>query len=118
MLGLANARSCMIFDARSWSRRWTRVTVEAKRVRKIASSRAESPPPTTAMCWSRKKKPSQVAQVETPWPSRRASFVHPEHEGPGAGGHDQGVGRVGRARPPSGSPTHTPNGGAREIDPA
>ena len=66
ILGLAKARSCMILEARSSSRRWMTVTLEPKRLRKVASSRAESPPPATAMCWSRKKKPSQVAQVETP----------------------------------------------------
>ena len=58
----------MIFDARSVSRRWTTVTFEANFVRKIASSSAESPPPTTAIGLSRKKKPSQVAHVDTPWP--------------------------------------------------
>ena len=57
---------CMIFDARSWSRRWTIVTDRANLVRKMASSRAESPPPTTAMSSPRKKKPSQVAHVDTP----------------------------------------------------
>ena len=66
ILGFLKARSCMIFEARSSSRRWMTVTLEAKRVRKRASSRAESPPPATAMCCSRKKKPSQVAQVDTP----------------------------------------------------
>ena len=62
IFSLANARSCMIFDARSWSRRWTIVTDRANLVRKMASSRAESPPPTTAMSSPRKKKPSQVAR--------------------------------------------------------
>ena len=33
-----------------------------ERVRKSASSIAESPPPTTKMCLSRKKAPSHVAQ--------------------------------------------------------
>ncbi len=47
--GLPYARSCMILLARRVSRRWTIVTERAKRVRKVASSRAESPPPTTAM---------------------------------------------------------------------
>ncbi|MNC87069.1 hypothetical protein D3C83_27650 [compost metagenome] len=50
ILGFANALSCMIFDARRASRRWISVTFSAKRVRKRASSTAESPPPTTAMC--------------------------------------------------------------------
>ena len=63
ILGLANARSCMIFDARNSSRRCTSVTLVANFVRKIASSIAESPPPTTAMGFSRKKNPSHVAQV-------------------------------------------------------
>ena len=44
------------------------VTFEANLVRNVASSTAESPPPTTTISWSRKKKPSQVAQVDRPWP--------------------------------------------------
>ena len=109
ILSLLIARSCMIFDARSSSRRWTIVTDRANFVRKIASSSAESPPPTTAMSWSRKKKPSQVAQVDTPWPISSASRSTPSisdwapvemitasalYVGSGA----------------SGSPTQTPNG--------
>ena len=62
IFGSANARSCIAFDARRASRRWTTVTELAKRERKVASSIAVSPPPTTAMSWLRKKKPSQVAQ--------------------------------------------------------
>ena len=73
IFGLANARSCMIFEARSASRRWITVTVLANRVRNIASSMAESPPPTTAMSCSRKKNPSQVAHQDTPWPQSRFS---------------------------------------------
>src|SRR5664280_1603688 len=68
----------MILLARSLSRRWTMVTDRAKRVRKVASSIAESPPPTTTMSWSRKKKPSQVAQEDTPWPSSRVSLASPK----------------------------------------
>jgi hypothetical protein len=49
------ARSSMIFEARKASRRWSSVTFEANRLRKIASSIAESPPPTTAISLSRKK---------------------------------------------------------------
>ncbi len=57
----------MIFEAaRSSSRRWISETVVANLVRKMASSMAESPPPMTAIGFSRKKKPSQVAQVDTP----------------------------------------------------
>jgi hypothetical protein len=42
------------------------VTLLANLVRKVASSMAESPPPITTTSLSRKKKPSQVAQAETP----------------------------------------------------
>ena len=73
IFSLALARSSMIREARNSSRRWIRVTLRANRVRKVASSIAESPPPTTAMSWSRKKKPSQVAQVLTPMPSSFSS---------------------------------------------
>jgi hypothetical protein len=45
------------------------VTFDANFVRKSASSMAESPPPTTAIGLLRKKKPSHVAHVDTPWPS-------------------------------------------------
>ena len=65
-------------------------------VRKIASSIAESPPPTTAMSCPRKKKPSQVAQVETPWPSRRLLARQAEHQRLGAGGRRSRLGPVGR----------------------
>ena len=43
----------------------------------MASSIAESPPPTTAMFWPRKKKPSHVAHVERPCPIRRDSASSP-----------------------------------------
>ena len=58
----------MIFDARNSSRRCTIVTFVANLVRKFASSIAVSPPPTTMTSLPLKKKPSQVAQAETPWP--------------------------------------------------
>jgi len=45
--------------------RWTLV---ANLVRKVASSMAVSPPPTTPTSTFLKKKPSQVAQAETPRP--------------------------------------------------
>ena len=38
IFGSAKARSCMILEARSSSRRWIRVTLAAKRDRKVASS--------------------------------------------------------------------------------
>ncbi len=66
IFGLARTRSIMIVDARNVSLRCRRWTVEAKRVRKRASSIAVSPPPTIATSSLRKKAPSQVAQAETP----------------------------------------------------
>ena len=62
MFSSARARSSMIFEARNSSRRWTTVTFEANFDRKIASSIAESPPPTMIVCASLKKAASQVAQ--------------------------------------------------------
>jgi hypothetical protein len=59
---LLRARSSMIFDARNSSRRWMTVTFEPNFARKIASSMAESPPPTTAIGFSLKNAASQVAQ--------------------------------------------------------
>ena len=68
MFSVAFARSIMIWEARNSSRRWTIVTLEANFVRNVASSSAESPPPTTATSRSRKKNPSHVAHAETPRP--------------------------------------------------
>ena len=52
----------MIFEARNSSRRWTIATLLANLARNIASSIAESPPPTMIVGASRKKAASQVAQ--------------------------------------------------------
>jgi hypothetical protein len=57
-----------VFDDRIEQRRWMTVTFVAKRDRKIASSMAESPPPITVISLPEKKKPSHVAQEETPCP--------------------------------------------------
>ena len=56
----------MIFEARNSLRRWTRWTFVQNFVRNVASSIAVSPPPTTTTSLPRKKKPSHVAQAETP----------------------------------------------------
>ena len=77
ILGLVIARWDMILEARSSSRRCTMVTELANLVKKVASSTAESPPPTTAMSWPPKKNPSQVAHQDTPWPQRRCSSAIP-----------------------------------------
>ncbi|MNR57371.1 hypothetical protein D3C85_1781370 [compost metagenome] len=68
ILGLSLARCAMMREARSSPLRTTTVTDLPNRVRNIASSMAESPPPTTMMSCSRKKNPSQVAHQDTPWP--------------------------------------------------
>ena len=66
IFGFFLARSCMIFEARSSSRRWINVTLLQSPARYSASSSAVSPPPTTDTSWSLKKKPSQVAHALTP----------------------------------------------------
>ena len=84
----------MIGEARNSSRRWTRITLLAKREMKSASSIAESPPPTTTTTLSRKKAASQVAQYETPRPWSDALRVEPELAGARAGRDDHGLGAV------------------------
>jgi hypothetical protein len=68
IFGFIRARSSMILEARNSSRRWITVTFVANFVRKVASSIAVSPPPTTATSFPLKKNPSHVAHAETPWP--------------------------------------------------
>ena len=88
IFGLLRARSCMIFEARSSSRRWTTVTLLANLVRNVASSIAESPPPTTTISLSLKKKPSHVAQYETPKPCSAFSLGRPICMADAPGGDD------------------------------
>ncbi len=106
IFGFDRARSCMIFEARNSSRRWTIVTLLANLVRKVASSMAVSPPPTTRSSRSRKKNPSQVAQAETPRPRSRSS--------PGMSSHLAlaPVATISVRARHSSSPDQTPNGRA------
>ena len=55
-------------EARSASRRWTSITFDAKAVRYVASSTAESPPPTTTsgLLRNRGSAPSHTAHALTP----------------------------------------------------
>ena len=63
MFSVARARSSMIFEARNSSRRLTITSpCEENFARKIASSIAESPPPTMIVARSLKNAASQVAQ--------------------------------------------------------
>ncbi len=77
ILSFWRTRSTMIGEARNSSRRCTRYTLLAKREMKLASSMAESPPPTTVTTLSRKNEASQVAQYETPRPCSRTSDSSP-----------------------------------------
>ena len=63
--------------ARSAARRCTSVTEDDVRASSSASSAAESPPPTTSTGLPRKRKPSHVAQLETPPPRYSASPATP-----------------------------------------
>ena len=89
MLGCAIARSSMMLLARNRSVRLMRVTLVAKRVRKSASSMAESPPPMTAISLPDAKKPSQVAQELTPWPMSACSLGRFSQRAAGSGSDDE-----------------------------
>ena len=84
----------MIFDARKVSRRWSRCTFVAKRVRYSASSNAVSPPPTTAISRSRKKNPSHVAQARHAAPAKAGLALEVEPERRGSGRDDDGLAPV------------------------
>jgi hypothetical protein len=73
-------------------------------VRNVASSMAESPPPTTTRRLSRKKNPSQVAQADTPRPVSRDSPGTPSHFA------DAPVATITVWARCSSAPTSTPNG--------
>src|SRR5690625_4144504 len=68
ILSLLKARCCIAFEALNSSLRCRTVTLSANLVRKVASSIAVSPPPTTTTCSFLKNAPSQVAQALTPFP--------------------------------------------------
>ena len=73
MFSVERARSSMIFEARNSSRRLTITTLEENLARKIASSIAESPPPTMIVARSLKNAASHVAPSETPRPPSSSS---------------------------------------------
>ena len=110
--GFRCARSCMILEARSASRRWTIVTLLANFVRKVASSIAESPPPTTTRSCPLKKKPSQVGA------GRQAPSQQPRARtrGPGGGPRRRWPTMMARACQVR-SAVLTVEGPAREVDP-
>ena len=62
MLSASRARLSITAEARNSGRRWTIFTSLANFARKVASSMAVSPPPTTIVGLSRKNAASQVAQ--------------------------------------------------------
>ena len=73
ILGLPSTACCSTCDARKLSRRWMSVTCEEVRASTRASSMAVSPPPMTAQCFSRHRKPSHVAHELTPPPRYMSS---------------------------------------------
>src|SRR5438309_1184762 len=79
IFGFAVALSCIILLARNVSLRWTTVTLFVMFARKFASSIAVSPPPTVTTSFPLKKNPSQVAQLETPFPLNLVSDGSPSH---------------------------------------
>merc|ERR1711865_225348 len=79
IFGLLNTRCCIAWLARNVSRRWKTVTPEQIRDNTSASSIAVSPPPMTAHSLPLNKKPSQVAQPDTPCPRYSYSPAAPSH---------------------------------------
>jgi len=77
----AIALSCIILLARSSPRLCTRRTLLANFVRNVASSIAESPPPTTTISLPLKNGPSHVAQYDTPLPASSPSPGTPSLRG-------------------------------------
>ena len=69
----------MTFEALNTALRWIIVTLLANLVKNVASSMAESPPPTTITSSPLKKAPSQVAQVDMPLPFCPCSPSAPSH---------------------------------------
>src|SRR3989442_13613456 len=61
------------------SLRWAADTLFVMLARKFASSIAVSPPPTVTTSFPLKKNPSQVAQLETPFPLNLVSDGSPSH---------------------------------------
>ena len=84
----------MILEARSSLRRWTTVTVSPNLVRKMASSRAESPPPITAMCLTPEEEPvTRGARRDTP-AEQALLGLQAEHQRSGPRRHDHRPGPV------------------------
>ena len=75
------------------------MTFEAYLVRYRPSSKAASPPPTTATGRSRKNGPSQTAQYETPCPRKRIFSRDAEGAWSGAGGDNDGIAPEWSCRP-------------------
>jgi len=88
----SRARSTMISEARRSLRRWTTVTESANFARKVASSIALSPPPTTRTSSPRWNAPSQVAHVEEAVAHQLVLAVGADPASARAGGDDQPTG--------------------------
>ena len=80
------------FGSSQPSRRWTIETLVANLVRKVASSIALSPPPTSRSVPFLEEEPGAGRAGSTPCPVRRASFFTPDLNGRRAvGGDDDGL---------------------------
>src|SRR5574344_231369 len=66
------------FSALNESLRWIKYTLLHKPAKYKASTKAADPPPTTASSLFLKKKPSQVAQADTPCPLYCSSDSSPK----------------------------------------
>ena len=94
IFGLANARSCMIFDARSASRRWIRVTLAANLVRNVASSMARVAAADDGDLLAAEEEAVAGGARRQAVAEQPALGLEAEHQALGAGRHDDGVGGV------------------------
>ena len=82
----------MIFEARNFSVRLMSVTLVAKRVRKRASSMAESPPPMTAISLPEREEAVAGGAGADAVADQRLLGWQVEPARAGAGGDDEGAG--------------------------
>ena len=93
-MSFARARSSMICDARNSSRRCTSVTLVRERVRKSASSIAESPPPTTTIVLVAEERAVAGRAGGDAAALQALLGLEPEPARGGAGGDDHRLGAV------------------------
>ena len=92
IFGLANARSCMIFEARNWSRRWMSVTFEANLVRNVASSTARVAAADDGDLLAAEEEAVAGGARRQAVAEQPSLGLEPEHQALRAGRHDDGIG--------------------------